>query len=164
MNLMSKQKIIAMKKSIWILAALLMFSVGFRAPESRTITGKVTASSDGSVMPGVNVLAKGSSIGTVTDASGNYSITIPSQSGVLVFSFIGYVSTEVKIGTTNVVNVAMSEDVQQLSEVVVIGYGIQTRKDVTGSVSAPKSRGKRSAGAPAESKAAYDMAYAQPIV
>src|SRR6478609_105357 len=148
MNLMSKQKIIAMKKSIWILAALLMFSVGFRAPESRTITGKVTASSDGSVMPGVNVLAKGSSIGTVTDVSGNYSITIPSQSGVLVFSFIGYISTEVKIGTTNVVNVTMSEDVSQLGEVVVIGYSTVTKKDVTGSVSVTKSRKeKRAAGA-----------------
>jgi len=162
---MSKQKIIAMKKSIWILAALLMFSVGFRAPGSRTITGKVTSASDGSEMPAVNVHAKGSSIGTVTDASGNYSITIPSQSGVLVFSFIGYVSTEVKTGTTNVVNVAMSEDVQQLSEVVVMGYGIQTRKDVTGSVSGVTSRkNKRFAGAPAESKPAYDRGFAQPIV
>src|SRR6478609_5108251 len=105
MNLMSKQKIITMKKSIWILAALLMFSVGFRAPESRTITGKVTAASDGSAMPGVNVSVKGSTKVTVTDVSGNYSITIPATTGTLVFSFIGYVSKEVKIGTNNIINV-----------------------------------------------------------
>ncbi|MEO7990844.1 MAG: von Willebrand factor type A domain-containing protein [Chryseolinea sp.] len=157
-----------MQKSIWILAALLMFSVGFRAPESRTITGKVSAAEDGSALPGVNVLAKGSAIGTTTDASGNYSITIPSSSGTLVFSFIGYVSNEVKIGTSNVINVTMNLDATELSEVVVVGYAEQRRSDVTGSVagvSVSKSRkAKRSANAPAELKAAYDMTYSQPIV
>ncbi len=157
-----------MTKSIWILAALLMFSVGFRAPQGKTITGKVTASEDGSVMPGVNVLAKGSSIGTTTDASGNYSITIPSQNGTLVFSFIGYVSKDVKIGTSNVMNVTMDTDVTALNEVVVVGYGTQATNYLTGSVagvSAGKSKkDKRSAAAPAESKASYDMAYAQPTL
>ncbi len=152
-----------MKKSIWILAALLMFSVGFRTPESRTITGKVTAADDGSSIPGVNVIAKGSAIGTVTDASGNYSITIPSQNGILVFSFIGYVSKEVKLGASNVIHVKMDLDATALSEVVVVGYATQTKSDITGSVSVNKSRkDKRAAGAPAESKASYDMAYSQP--
>ncbi len=150
---------------MWILAALLMFSVGFRMPEGRTITGKVTATSDGSALPGVNVVIKGSSKGTTTDVSGNYSITIPSQNGTLVFSFIGYVSQEVKIGTSDILNVVLNEDTNSLSEVVVIGYATQTRRDVTGSVATVKSRKeKRSAGAPAESKATYDMAYAQPTV
>jgi Ca-activated chloride channel homolog len=157
-----------MKKSIWILAALLMFSVGFRAPQGRTITGKVTASEDGSAIPGVNVTIKGKSNGTATDASGNYSITIPSSDGTLVFSFIGYVSKEIKIGTSSVIHVTMDLDATALNEVVVVGYGTQTRSDITGSiagVSGGKSRKiKRSAYAPAESKAVYDMAYAQPMV
>ncbi len=154
-----------MKKSMWILAALLMFSVGFRVPEGRTITGKVTATSDGSALPGVNVVIKGSSKGTTTDVSGNYSITIPSQNGTLVFSFIGYVSQEVKVGTSDILNVVLNEDTNSLSEVVVIGYATQTRRDVTGSVATVKSRKeKRAAGAPAESKATYDMVYAQPTI
>ncbi len=142
-----------MKKSIWILAALLMFSVGFRSPESRTMTGKVTDANDGSAMPGVNVLVKGSTNGVVTDVNGNYSITIPTQNGTLVFSFIGYVSKEIKIGANNIINVVLDQDVQQLSEVVSIDYA--SRK--------PK-KDRSYAGAPAESKVAYDMAYAQPIV
>lgn len=154
-----------MKKSIWILAALLIFSAGFRAPESKTITGKVTAASDGSALPGVNVVVKGSTNGTTTDGSGSYSITVSSQHDILIFSFIGYVSQEVKVGTDTVLNVVLSEDMKALNEIVVVGYATQTRKDLTGSVAgvSKSKREKRSAGAPAESKVAYDMAYAQPL-
>jgi Ca-activated chloride channel family protein len=111
-----------MKKSIWILAAVLMLSFGFTPPQSRTITGNVTSSDDGMSMPGVNVILKGTTNGTVTDAHGNYSITVPSSGGILTFSFIGYVNNDVKIGTSNVINVVLTIDQAELSEVVVAGY------------------------------------------
>ena len=73
-------------------------------------------------MPGVNVTLKGTSNATVTDAQGNYSITVPSSGGTLMFSFIGYVTNEVKIGTSNVINIVLTIDQAELSEVVVAGY------------------------------------------
>ena len=107
-----------MKTKIWILATLVFSSLGFSIPETRTITGTVTSADDGSALPGVNVVLKGTAKGTATDARGKYSIQIPSGSGTLVFSFIGLKTKEVKIGTSNVINVAMSMDVKQLTEVV----------------------------------------------
>ena len=87
-----------MKKSLWIFAALMLFSLGFTPQQSRTITGKVTSAEDGNGMPGVNVLVKGTKNGTITDAKGNYSITISAHGGTLIFSFVGYVTKEIKIG------------------------------------------------------------------
>jgi Ca-activated chloride channel family protein len=117
-----------MKKSLWILAVLLGFNLGFAPPQGRTITGQVTSSSDGKGMPGVNVLVKGTKNGTITDGSGNYSITTSSTGGTLVFSFIGYVTKEIKIGSSSIINVHLDEDVQSLQEVVVTGYSQLGRK------------------------------------
>jgi Ca-activated chloride channel family protein len=111
-----------MKKSIWILAAVLMLSFGFTPPQSRTITGNVTSADDGMSMPGVNVTLKGTTNNTVTDAQGNYSITVPSSGGTLTFSFIGFVTSTVKIGTSNVINVVMTVEAKEFEEVVVSGY------------------------------------------
>jgi TonB-linked SusC/RagA family outer membrane protein len=99
----------------------------------QTVTGKVTAADDGSGIPGVNILEKGTSNGTVTDADGNYQINVGSNA-TLVFSFVGYTSQEVSVGGQSVVNVAMQSDVTALSEVVVVGYGSQDKKEITGSV------------------------------
>jgi Ca-activated chloride channel homolog len=104
-----------------ILIFCVMLFSGFTRPE-RTITGKVTFMEDGSSLPGVNVVLKGTSKGTTTDAHGNYSLTVPANGGTLVFSFIGFQTREIKIGTSAVVNVALAADVAQLSEVVVSGY------------------------------------------
>jgi Ca-activated chloride channel family protein len=120
-----------MKKSIWILAAALMLSFGFTPPQSRTVTGKVTSADDGMPMPGVNVTLKGTINNAVTDAQGNYSITVPSSGGILTFSFIGYASNEVKIGTSNVINVVLTIDQAELSEVVVSGYS-KSKKGIFG--------------------------------
>lgn len=94
------------------------------------VFGRLT-DSEGHALPGVNVIVKGTTRGTATDMNGNFSIEA-GRNDVLVFSFIGYMTTEVKPGKKNVVNVAMNEDVTQLSEVVVVGYGTQQRKDLTG--------------------------------
>jgi Ca-activated chloride channel family protein len=111
-----------MKTKLIILATLVFTAMGFQVSENRTITGNVTSAEDGSPLPGVNVLLKGTSTGTVTDARGYYSISVPKTGGTLVFSFIGLMTREVKIGTANIVNVSLSLDVTQLSEVITTGY------------------------------------------
>ena len=117
-----------MKKSLWIFAAMILFSLGFTPQQSRTITGKVTSAEDGNGMPGVNVLVKGTKNGTVTDAQGSYSITMSAHGGTLIFSFIGYETKEIKIGTSNVINVVLSPDVNALEEVVVTGDSAPGKK------------------------------------
>jgi len=99
----------------------------------QTITGKVTAADDGSGIPGVNILEKGTTNGTVTDFNGNYQISVGANA-TLVFSFVGYTTQEVSVGGQSVVNVSMQSDVTALSEVVVVGYGSQDKKEITGSV------------------------------
>lgn len=93
--------------------------------QERTVTGKVTSAEDGSPLPGVNVLIKGTTTGTSTDVSGNYAISVPSAGGTMVFSFIGLVTQEVEIGSRSTVDVAMASDVTQLTEVVVSAIGIE---------------------------------------
>ena len=118
-----------MKKSLWIFAAMILFSLGFAPQQSRTITGKVTSAEDGIGMPGINVLVKGTKNGTVTDAQGDYSVTVSAHGGTLIFSFVGYETKEIKIGTSNVIDVVLSPDVKALEEVVVTGYSRRFRKD-----------------------------------
>ena len=97
-----------------------------------TITGTVTE--NGTPMPGVNVIVKGTAIGQVTDGNGRYTITAPNSTSVLVFSFIGYTTQEFTVGNQTTINVAMSEDASLIEEVVVVGYGTMRRSDMTGSV------------------------------
>src|SRR5690606_4606521 len=103
--------------------------------QERTVTGKVTSQEDGSPLPGVNVVVKGTTTGTATDANGNFSITVPSGEATLVFSFIGLESQEIAVGTRSTIDVALATDVRQLSEVVVTGYQTQLKREITGSVS-----------------------------
>lgn len=102
-----------------------------------TVTGKVTDAS-GTPIPGVTITVKGTSQGTITDMDGNYSIDVNSGSAILVFSFIGYLSEEVAINDQHVVDVTLVEDIMELDEVVVIGYGTVKKSDITGSVSSIK--------------------------
>jgi len=105
-----------------------------------TITGKVTDSQTGDFMPGVNIIVKGATVGTITDASGKYSISLPDKSAVLVFSFIGYLTKEVPYSGAAVIDVVLMSDIQNLDEVVVVGYGTQRRVTLTGSVASVSSK------------------------
>ena len=106
--------------------------------QDQTITGQITDLSEGEGLPGVNILVKGSSVGTVTDIDGNYSLSVPLTAETLVFSSVGYETLEEPINNRSTIDIALSSDIQALSEIVVIGYGTQKREDVTGSVvSAP---------------------------
>jgi TonB-linked SusC/RagA family outer membrane protein len=101
----------------------------------QTISGKVTDGESGEALPGVNVLAKGTTIGTVTDVDGNYRLSVNDNVTALVFSSIGYLTEEIPINGQSMINITMMPDIQSLSEVVVVGYGTQKREDLTGAVS-----------------------------
>jgi TonB-linked SusC/RagA family outer membrane protein len=103
--------------------------------QQRTVSGTVTSTEDGSSLPGVNVILKGTTNGTTTDADGKFSLAIPNAGGALVFSFIGLESKEIEIGERTIVDVTLALDVTQLNEVVVVGYGTQTKRDLNGSIS-----------------------------
>lgn len=100
----------------------------------KTITGTVTDQEDGSGLPGVNIVAKGTTVGTVTDIDGRYSLSVPDETQTLVFSSVGYQTREVNIEGRSTINLTLTSDVQALSEVVVVGYGTVKRSDLTGSV------------------------------
>lgn len=104
-----------------------------------TISGKVTDENK-LPLPGVNVVLKGTTNGTATDADGVYSLSIPDEdsNGTLVFSFIGYMATEISIGGRTNLDISLKQDVTTLEEVVVIGYGTQERATVTGAISTMK--------------------------
>ncbi len=114
------------------LASLSPTTVSAR-PEDRTVSGLVT-SETGEGLPGVSVVAKGSSRGTTTDGQGRYRLNVPDEATTLVFSFVGYLSQEVVIGTRSAVDVGLKPDDKTLSEVVVVGYGTQKKTDLTGSI------------------------------
>ncbi|NJK98385.1 MAG: TonB-dependent receptor, partial [Bacteroidales bacterium] len=96
------------------------------------ITGVVTDASTGEPLPGVNVIVEGTTIGVVTDIDGRYSIDVPSTDKTLVFSYIGYTSERIAIEGKNQIDIMLVADIQALEEVVVVGYGVQRRADVTG--------------------------------
>src|SRR6187551_849786 len=111
------------KKLLFIFSFLLTGCCSLLAQQ--IVKGKVT-DENGAEIPGVNVLVKGTAIGTATDAEGAYSLTVPADQatgGVIVFSFIGYLSEEVVINGQTIVDMQMIPDILTLGEVVVVGYG-----------------------------------------
>lgn len=110
---------------------VLMASVAMA--QTRTVTGKVTSAEDGTAIPGVSIKVKGTSNGVASDGDGNFSISVGSDA-VLIFSFIGMNTQEIVVGNQAVISVSMTEDLTQLSEVVVVGYGTVEKKDVTGAI------------------------------
>ncbi len=102
-----------------------------------TVTGRVT-DEKGDGIPGVSVVVKGTTTGTATDATGNYSLTVPGENAVLTFSSIGYVLEEVPVNGRTQLNVALVPDIKALSEVVVIGYGTEQRKTLSSSIASVK--------------------------
>ena len=120
------------------LAGLLVISVFLPrealAQGGRVIFGQISSSEGEGVLPGVNVLIKGSTIGTISDVDGNYRITVSEDNATLVFSFVGYESEEVAVGNRTNIDVSLDPDVSTLDEIVVVGYGSQKRSDLTGSV------------------------------
>jgi TonB-linked SusC/RagA family outer membrane protein len=114
--------------------AMLFTSVQALAQSTR-ITGTVTSGDDGTALPGVSIVEKGTTNGTVTDAEGRYSLNV-SENAILVFSFVGFQSQEISVAGKSVIDIPLNSDVTALTEIVVVGYGQQEKKDVTGVVEA----------------------------
>lgn len=119
-----------MKYGIVALVALLCTAFGFS--QTRAISG--TVSDNTGPIPGVNVLVKGTTQGVVSDFDGNFSMDGVSNNDILVFSYIGFVTQEITVGSRQVIHVIMEEDLQTLDEVIVVGYGTQRKSNVVGSV------------------------------
>ncbi|HRF37904.1 MAG TPA: carboxypeptidase-like regulatory domain-containing protein, partial [Saprospiraceae bacterium] len=105
----------------------------------RNVGGTVTDAKSKEPLIGANVLVKGTSIGTITEVDGSWTLSVPAGSDVLIFSYTGYGEKEVRLGADNVINVAMEEGTL-LDEVIVVGYGIQKKSVVTGVISSLKTK------------------------
>lgn len=117
------------KRWVWLFAFLCSSIAAF----AQSITGKVTDES-GLPLPGVNITEKGTQKGTSTLPDGTFKLTVGSTNSVLIFSFIGYTSQEKTVGSQSTINVSLQPDNTSLTEVVVVGYGTQKKKDLTGSI------------------------------
>ena len=122
-------------KPVLLLAFILLMSLGLQQSfAQQSISGKVLGGDNNEPLPGVNVVVKGTTSGTVTNVEGQYQIQVPGPDAVLVFSSVGYASEEVTVGNQSVIDLTLSPDITQLGEIVVVGYGAQEKKDVTGSI------------------------------
>ncbi len=124
-------------KLLLFFAAMLVISFGYA--QQKTVTGKVTDATNGEPLPGVSIVVKGTTTGTITNMDGEYSLGV-NAGQTLGFSFIGYIPKEIVVGDQNVINVQLSQSVEALEEVVVIGYGQVKKADATGSVTAVSSK------------------------
>ena len=127
----SKKNLKQMKK-ILLASFLCLVHVSVTWAQERTVTGKVTAVEDGLPLPGVNVVVQGTSLGTVSNTEGVYTINIPPGGTTLIFSFIGLTTQEIEIGARTTIDVQMGQDVRQLGEVVVTAVGIQRERKALG--------------------------------
>ena len=123
-----------MKKTVKLFVLLLLLGQSYAFAQNARVTGKVTGP-DNQGLPGVNVQVSGTSVGTSSDAAGNFSVNVASNAS-LVFSTIGYVGQTIAVNRRSVINVQLAEDQKTLSEVVVVGYGTQRKVDVTGALTA----------------------------
>ena len=103
----------------------MVFVISSAWAQELTVSGKVSATDDGSTLPGVNVVLKGTTTGTVTDVDGNYRLTVPDGQGVLVFSFIGFATQEIDINGRSTIDLSLESEVTTLGEVVVTGVAGQ---------------------------------------
>ncbi len=127
-----------MEKRFTILITCFILALNIAYSQEMEVRGKVTDVLTNEGLPGVNILIKGTTRGTTTDVDGNYIINVSSDD-VLIFSFIGFVTEEIAVQTRSIIDVNMVADIEQLSEIVVIGYGEVDKKDLTGAVSQVKS-------------------------
>lgn len=116
-----------------MLSILATVTIGFAQSAKVTVGGKITASEDSESLVGATVTEKGTTNGTTSDVNGNFKLAVASNA-TLVVSFIGYVPQEIPVGTRSTINISLKTDQQQLQDVVVVGYGTQRKKDLTGSI------------------------------
>lgn len=113
------------------LLVLLLTATGALYAQTK-VSGRIISGEDGSSLPGVNILVKGTSLGTISDADGRYAIDVPSPEAMLVFSFVGYITQEIEVGSKTTVDITLPTDATQLTEVVVTALGIEKDKSKLG--------------------------------
>ena len=123
-----------------LLVFVLLLSRSVSFGQSLRVAGRVLSGADKQGLPSVNVVVKGTTQGVVSDVNGNYSIEVPGPNTVLVYSYIGFISQEVKVGNQSEINVTLAENPSSLDEVVVVGYGTVRKSDLTGAVSSIKQK------------------------
>lgn len=121
-------------RNIYILLFSIVFCSSMLA-QKITVKGRITSLEEPEGIPGVTIVIKGTTTGTVTDLDGNYSITVPSENSLLTISSIGFITEEIKVGNRSVINLTLEADVKVLDEVVVVGYGEQKKASIVGAVS-----------------------------
>ncbi len=128
-----------MKRIVLLLA---FFAIGMNIlwAQTRDITGSVTSADDGGSMPGVSISVKGTSMGTITDMNGKYSIKIPTDTKTLVFSFVGMSTQEITIGNQTTINVQLKSEDVTVDEVVIVAYGTAKKESLTGAISTVNSK------------------------
>ena len=129
---MQKSTNVLQRFTLFIL--MMMFSVGFIMAQEKTVSGTVTADDGTGGLPGVNIFIQGTTIGTISDLDGAYSLTVSGSDAVLIYSSVGYETQSITVGSQSVIDLVMIADVTALQEVVVTGYTAQTRRDITGSI------------------------------
>ena len=126
-------KILLIKYEHLLLTLVCFFTLTVASAQSVTVAGKISDAA-GESLPGVNILVKGTTTGTATDMDGYYTITVPDAQATLVFTSIGFKTQEVAVGNQTTINLVMADDAKALDEVVIVAYGTQNKRNVTGAV------------------------------
>src|SRR5665213_2500734 len=134
--------LITMRKIFLIFLSFFLLSASNSLYAQKSRVAGVVKDANGNAIESASVMVKGNSIGTTTDANGHYSIEVPNQKAILVFSYTGYISKEERVGSMSSINITLASGVNNLDEVVVVGYGTSRKKDLTGSVSSVKIAGQ----------------------
>ena len=132
-------KLLLCKRVLGIPIFLLSFFVTSQLYAQDIVKGTVASSEGGELLPGVSVLVKGTTVGSVTDLNGNYSVKA-TQGDVLQFSYIGFETQEIEVGSATTLDIQLVPDLEELEEVIVVGYGTVKKTDITGSVSSIDSK------------------------
>ncbi|MEE4286332.1 MAG: carboxypeptidase-like regulatory domain-containing protein, partial [Mariniphaga sp.] len=119
-------------KKLLLIGLVLCVVVFTASAQTKQITGKVTSKDDGAPIPGVSVVVSGTSTGTITDADGKFTLTVP-ENELLLFSFVGLKTVEVTVTSATIYNVEMEQEIIGMDEVMVVAYGIAKKESFTGS-------------------------------
>jgi TonB-dependent starch-binding outer membrane protein SusC len=120
-------------RKICLFLGLFVLAANILLAQERRVTGTVTSESDGTTLPGVTILVKGTTKGAITDVNGRYEINVAPEA-TLQFTFIGMIPQEIVVGNQTIINVALRMEMASLDEVVVVGYGTRLKSELTGSV------------------------------
>jgi hypothetical protein len=127
-----------MKKLTLLLAFLLFAGMQVILAQTRDVTGTVSSADDGATIPGASVVVKGTTVGTITDMEGHFALKAPASAKTLVVSFVGFTSQEIALSGAKEYKIALKSEQVSVDEVVVVGYGTQKKREVTGAISQVK--------------------------